>query len=111
MGLGPNGSSLFRRLGRSEAPPEEDFWIELEQEDRSSARELSRIAYFSRHKKPPKPLAPVEQVDKKTEGVRVWRWTGETIVSKGLIQGELYWGTFLREMGFKLPPLKKKEKK
>ena len=107
MGLGPLGVGLLDRLGRAFEPSLE--WIDAEQARRTHTRLMARIAHAS--KKPAKPLAPVEQVDQKLLGKRVWRWIGEPIPSKDLAPGLLYTSDTLRAQGFKLPTLTKTKKK
>ncbi len=81
--------------------------MQLEQQERKEQRLAAVMRWASRNRTPPKPLAPVEQVDEKVDGARVWRWVGETIASKGIAQGENYHGEWIRKMGYKLPVLVK----
>jgi hypothetical protein len=111
MGLGPHGSSLLQRLGRSTEPPEL-LEIVLDQSSRNEARKLARIRYGMKHKAKVKPLAPVEESSIKStpEGKRCWVWIGEDIPSKALEQAGFYTSDYIRSMGFKLPKLKGKAK-
>lgn len=108
MGLGPHGTSLLKRLGKS-TEPSELLEIQLDQIARGEARKLARIRYGMKHKAKVKPLAPVEETNegKVNKGERLWEWVGETIASKELFAGQLYSSGFIRKVGFKLPKLQK----
>jgi hypothetical protein len=111
MGLGPHGSSLLQRLGRSMEPPEL-LAIVMDQASRGEARKLARIRYGMKHKAKVKPLAPVEETWMKdiVTGEHLWIWLGENLISKGLLVNLLYRASFIRKAGFKLPKLKGKTK-
>lgn len=112
MGLGPNGSSLLERLGRPTEPGGDTLWIQIDQQQRGEARAQARMRYQQKHKAPKKPEAPVEPLPSKAKGQeREWWWRGETIMSKGLVQGDRYFTNQIRAAGFKLPRLEKKPKK
>jgi hypothetical protein len=93
--------------------------MQLEQQDRREARREKAIWHAMHRAAPKKPEAPVEQTNEKVLDstkpgatmVRAWRWKGEIINSKGLVPELLYSASTLRAAGFKLPKLKKEEKK
>jgi len=109
MGLGPNHTSLFAKLGRPEGLTFPDpFAMLCEQVDRQEARLQKAIEHAMKHKKPPKPIAPVTPYSKRKGEDREWEWIGESIESKNLLKGAAYSQTYIRKMGFKLPKLKTK---
>lgn len=107
-GLGPNNSSLLERTGHKFEMTSD--WLEMDRQERSMVRKASAIKYAMKHKKPAKPIAPVEQMngvlDMETRS-RLWRWVGE---NNGLKKDGLYTAVEIRRYGFKLPKLKKKGK-
>lgn len=103
MGLGPKGSSLLDRTGQPAKVWRDPFAMQLEQQDRGEQRRLKAIWHATRHAKPAKPLAPVEAREKAKGLERLWRWTGESIQSKGMIHGFSYKAGEIRKAGFKLP--------
>lgn len=112
MGLGPlHDDSLLRRLGRTKGVLDA-WWIELEQMERTAARQQARLKYAAKHKAPVKPLAPVQQYDEKLAAgkERLWLWIGEDIPSKQLARDYYYTSGRIRTAGFKLPKLVKVKK-
>jgi hypothetical protein len=85
----------------------------MDRQERGQARRVAAIKWSMKHKKQQKPIAPVEETNegKVNKGDRLWLWIGEEIESKNLVAGHLYSSGYLRLHGFKLPKLKKKEKK
>jgi hypothetical protein len=79
----------------------------LEQQDRGEQRKLKAIWYAERHKTPKKPEAPVAAEPKLKGEPRMWKWTGESIPSKGFTAGEVYSVEQIRAAGFKLPKMEK----
>ena len=121
MGLGPHGTSLLARMGRSTDPISLEALI-LDREARGQARMIARIRHAEKHKAKVKPLAPVEAMYKEPgkEHERWWIWTGEKPLNfrrkDGVVilftLGGAYSSQTLREAGFKLPKLpSKKERK
>lgn len=111
MGLGPHGSSLLARLGKVPGLTwPEPFSMQMEQIDRQEARRDAAIRHAMKHKTPAKPLAPVAPLPKVKGLPRRWEWTGESMPSKGLIQGLEYDTDVIREAGFKLPAIGGKKK-
>jgi hypothetical protein len=114
MGIGPNGSSLLERLPSLVvlSDDSEPWQMAMEQQARGQARLENAIRHH--RKKPPKPLAPIEfsHMGQKPDGKfeRLWVWLGENIPSKGLVKTSYYTAKEIRDAGFKLPPIKKKEK-
>ncbi len=110
MGLGPQRSSLLQRLDRQAGPPQDTDWYEMEQQERTQARQAARIRHAMKHKAKVRPLAPVRELEYKVEGKRRWLWVGEEIASKGLYRTVHYSPEEICAAGFKLPKLVKKEK-
>ena len=106
MGLGPHGTFLLARMGRSASPISLEALI-LDREARGQARMIARIQYAKKHKAKVKPLAPVEAMYKKPGKLhqRWWVWIGETILSKELYKDVAYTSEAIRAAGFKLPKL------
>lgn len=112
MGLGPHNSSLLNRVDAPLTILDDRSIIadmEKEQQRRNKARLIGRIRYAQKHKKPGKPLAPVEDTGFAVKfgfRRRAWKWVGETILTEGLFTGYCYSTTELRAKGYKLPKLK-----
>jgi hypothetical protein len=111
MGLGPNQSSLLQRTGMPALVWRDPFAMQMEQQDRGEARRLKAIWHATKNKKPKKSLAPVSPMPKEKGLPRRWQWDGEDIPSRGLVKGLAYDGLVIREAGFKLPPMPKKQKR
>lgn len=111
VGFGPNNSSLLERVGKQFEMTLD--WLEMDRSERGQARRVAAIRYGMKHKKQQKPLAPVEETTEKHYGdkARLWKWNGEEIASKGLLPGDLYASDQIREAGFRLPKLKKLERR
>src|SRR3990167_915592 len=104
MGLGPHGTSLLARMGRSASPISLEALI-LDREARGQARMIARIQYARKHKAKVKPLAPVVPYSKRKGEEREREWIGETIESKNLYKGAIYSDRYIRAAGFRLPKL------
>lgn len=107
--LGPNNTNLMERVGKQFEMTLD--WLEMDRSERGQARRVAAIRYGMKHKKQQKPMAPVEETSEKRGKIRVWIWRGEKIETKNLIPGGYYDNGYIRERGFRLPKLKKKEKK
>ena len=107
-GLGPNNTSLLERVGKQFEMTLD--WLEMDRQERGQARRLAVIRYGMKHKKQQKPTAPVRDKPKMKGYERQWIWEGKSMESKGMIHGQGYSGTEIRNQGFKLPKLEKKGK-
>ncbi len=110
MGLGPHGDSLLDRTGQPAQVWRDPFAMQMEQIDRAEQRRLKAIWHASRHRKPPKPEAPVTPSKKEKGRPRYWLWVGEDIPSKALYGNTLYLPEAIRQAGFKLPKIGGKSK-
>jgi len=106
-------NSLLDRVGRSLVLVDSEtneFEMALVQAERTRTRQYARILHAQKHKKPPKPIAPVETKKPLKGEQRQWKWLGEDILSKKLVQGEWYSAREIRDAGFKIPKIGEEQK-